>query len=468
MREHTVAASATKQRRVWQQIYACKACTLYRRAACRFARAARARLVAALMDAGDVRSIVLDDGRQISFAEYGKSTGYPVVALHGTPGSRLKFRSMHEAAVLRGLRIISVDRWGYGGTDMHPRPSLAAFAADAGALAERLSIDRFGVVGISGGGPFATAVAAVLGPQVERLALVCPVGLVTETPAVEMAAMHRFAFGILPRLPGAGRLVFAVHRRLVLSAPGLAVAATAARASASDHEVLADRNVRACMVDAMRVGLARNARGPAGDLALFGRTWNVRPAAISATTKLWLGADDGNVPNAAARLLASRISGSQVRVLAGHGHFWIMRDCEEVLDWLAGRPAQSWIAHRCAPAARLLPAPTSASAGSGLPQRPAGRPRGPIRAITGGDRGGRAPQADVGTRRGRSIRYGAARGWCIRQRLARLAGCVVGTCHGEPGGTFCGDQHIHTHRSTPASFRVPDFRVSDAAFQFGL
>ena len=122
-----------------------------------------------------VETVALPDGRRVAFARYGAADGVPVLALHGTPGSHLKYALGDRQARETGLLLISVDRWAYGGTDDGRPATFAQFADDMGALMDQLGVERFSVVGISGGGPFAAATSVYLGGRVERLALVAPV-----------------------------------------------------------------------------------------------------------------------------------------------------------------------------------------------------------------------------------------------------------------------------------------------------
>ena len=104
----------------------------------------------------------LADGRRIGYAEFGDPRGATVLALHGTPGSRLMFALTDRAARARGLRIVAPERPGYGLSDFRRTTSLAQTAEDMTAFADALGLDRLAMIGVSGGGPFAVAAGSVL------------------------------------------------------------------------------------------------------------------------------------------------------------------------------------------------------------------------------------------------------------------------------------------------------------------
>ena len=105
-------------------------------------------------------SIVLGDGRNLGFAEYGPSGGRPLVWFHGTPGARRQISpEAREAADERGVRIIAVERPGIGASTPHLYDSIREFAADIERLCDALEIAHFAVAGLSGGGPYALACA---------------------------------------------------------------------------------------------------------------------------------------------------------------------------------------------------------------------------------------------------------------------------------------------------------------------
>jgi pimeloyl-ACP methyl ester carboxylesterase len=116
------------------------------------------------------------DGRTLSFAEWGDPAGFPVFTLHGTPGSRFNRHYDESKYAEVGARVITYDRPGYGESDRHPGRQVVDCVDDVSALADALGIERFAVIGGSGGGPHALAVAARLPERVTRAA--CAVGIV--------------------------------------------------------------------------------------------------------------------------------------------------------------------------------------------------------------------------------------------------------------------------------------------------
>ena len=111
------------------------------------------------------------NGRELMVLEVGDPDGYPVLHHHGTPSCRLEVAHHDEAFRELGLRIIAVDRPGYGQSTPRRGATVGQWAEDATHVADRLRLDAFGVSGYSAGGPFATAVAAALPTRVDQLAL---------------------------------------------------------------------------------------------------------------------------------------------------------------------------------------------------------------------------------------------------------------------------------------------------------
>ena len=185
-----------------------------------------------------LRLLTLPDGRRLACAEYGDPNGVPVLALHGTPGSRLMFALADKAARTRGIRLIAPERPGYGLSDYRPAASLAHIAEDLGAVADAYGLDRFAIIGVSGGAPFAVAAAASMPDRISLLALVCPVGELASRE-LRLSRFQRFLFRRLARRPWATRLFFRRLRTMVFRSPDSAYRWLMARLRAPDRELLA-------------------------------------------------------------------------------------------------------------------------------------------------------------------------------------------------------------------------------------
>jgi pimeloyl-ACP methyl ester carboxylesterase len=293
-------------------------------------------------------AITLEDGRRLTYRVFGTPLATdgtrPVIALHGTPGSRFKYAPADAEASRLGLTLIAVDRWGYGGTDAPRVQSVAGFAKDIEALADHLGLDTFDLVGISGGGPYAAAVAAELGQRVRRAALVAPVGIVTTRAGrvAKMRAFHRFCFRALPRVPRVVRRVFQVYAWILRNRPRLAISLAMARSGPADRQLLDRPDVVAGLAGMMRVGLRSGARGPEIDLKLFRGPWDVDTADVTAETCVWFGDQDGSVPRGAIDELVAAVPGCRLELKKGQGHFWVVTQFPLVLAWLARPETIQW------------------------------------------------------------------------------------------------------------------------------
>ncbi len=121
------------------------------------------------------RRIQAPDGRTLAVAEWGDPSGFPVVAIHGTPGSRLGRWRDPSIYARAGIRRITFDRAGYGQSTRRPGRRVADIAEDVRTIADALGIERFAVTGRSGGGPHSLACAALLPERVIRCAAVVAV-----------------------------------------------------------------------------------------------------------------------------------------------------------------------------------------------------------------------------------------------------------------------------------------------------
>lgn len=105
------------------------------------------------------QTVGLPDGRTLSYAEFGDPQGYPLMVFHGYPSCRLEAWFIHAMVERKGIRLISPDRPGFGRSTFLPGRRIIDYPSDIRALADHLNLERFAIVGTSGGGPYAIACA---------------------------------------------------------------------------------------------------------------------------------------------------------------------------------------------------------------------------------------------------------------------------------------------------------------------
>jgi len=147
-------------------------------------------------------TFTLVDGRTLGYASYGAAGGAPVVALHGSPDSRVIWRLADQAAHHVGVRLIAPDRPGFGISDPNPGGTVLSWCHDLTQLVDHLDYDEFGLLAISGGGIYAAAYAWQHPERVSRLGLFSVLGPLDGPDAMsEMSRRIRVSFRLVRRFP---------------------------------------------------------------------------------------------------------------------------------------------------------------------------------------------------------------------------------------------------------------------------
>lgn len=269
------------------------------------------------------RQISLRDGRRLGFACYGDPHGRPLLYFHGLPSSRLEAGFFHAPARQRGIRLIAVDRPGYGRSGFQPQRRIVDWPDDVAELADALQLGRFEVMGISGGGPYALACAWKLAQRIDRVTLVG--GLAPLERPATLAAMSRFsrlAFALSRRAPLLLRLGYGLPFAVVLRrAPALAAAALRFSGCPEDRASLAGQGAAAWMLACLREGLRQGPAGALRDVQLYAQAWGFRLEEVEIPVALWHGTGDRIVPPAHARMMAAALPLAVLKWIPEAGHY---------------------------------------------------------------------------------------------------------------------------------------------------
>lgn len=278
--------------------------------------------------------ITLSDGRSLAFSDVGDASGSTVFYFHGAPTSRLFLVHWEMEFASRGLRVVSPDRPGYGGSSPQPGRTMSDWPTDVAGLANALGIDRFIVAGQSSGGPYAVACAALLPNRVSGAVVIAGVtdmawpeawdGFFEAEIAVMRVPDEQSATARCEELFGADGGGLLGSSGPELPEPDMAFFSDEKRANA----------MLASMTEAFRQGVG----GYAQDMVLQGRAWSFAPSAITTPAIVAHGELDTIIPLAHSRHTADLIPGASLRILPGHGHLTISAEipglCAELIQTL--------------------------------------------------------------------------------------------------------------------------------------
>lgn len=273
--------------------------------------------------------VLLPDGRRLGYAEYGAPSGRPVLFFHGMPGSSHIHADMADVAARCNVRLIAVDRPGYGLSNPQPDRSMLGWADDIAALTSELGITRFAIIGFSGGSPYALACAYKIHDRLTKIALVGAFAPL-EAPGVT-AGMSPSTIGLFSLAQSNPEELKKVISPLAES-PAVLLAAMAASLPEWDKNEVNKRmaEFEAEYTQTLRGGID----GIVSDFVLTSGSWGFSLDGINTETHLWSGTDDCNTPAAMTHYLASLLPNSRTFILPGEGHLSLYVHWEEILDQL--------------------------------------------------------------------------------------------------------------------------------------
>lgn len=269
--------------------------------------------------------IDLSDGRGIGVAQYGHPTGYPVFLFHGTPGSRLWFPDDDDDATELGVRLIALDRPGFGLSNPKPDRTLLDWADDVAEVASHLSLTTYSVLGVSGGGAYAAACAYRKLPGLRSTALISSVMPFDDGKLPHgMALSNRLIFWLSRRIPAAANSVIRAQITRLQKHPDKFKASlrdgNAHLPDADRQQLQTDEQITAMMslmTEAYRQGPASTPE----ELRLLQQPWGFEFGQIAVPTLAYHGTEDPLSPFAeAAKGLAGQPS-VELHVIDGGGHF---------------------------------------------------------------------------------------------------------------------------------------------------
>jgi pimeloyl-ACP methyl ester carboxylesterase len=280
----------------------------------------------------DATFVTLSDGRRLSYSDVGPADGRAVMYFHGAPSSRLDLRigGIDEQLARRGIRVVSPDRPGYGGSTPQPARGMDNWARDVAELADHLDVEDFVVIGMSSGGPYSVAVAALLEDRIVGCGVVAGV---TDMGWAQAWEGYDESEAALMRTTSEIDAIEWCEQHYGRDGSGLFAGGTT-QWSEADLALFADDEVANGFVATTMEALRQGVGGFAQDVWLQGRPWSFDPAAIVGRCHVLHGETDSLVPVRHAHHTASVIPGAQLITLPGHGHLSVIAEIPSLVDRL--------------------------------------------------------------------------------------------------------------------------------------
>lgn len=280
--------------------------------------------------------LIRANGDRVAFSEYGDVSGEPVMFCHGWPSSRIMAQFIDDAARELGLRIISPDRPGIADSSFAVNRKLLDWPPLVSELADFLHLERFRVLGISGGAPYAYALAWALPEQVRAVAVVSGAPDIAElSDHSGLLPLYRWLMLAEKRLPPPFcRFGFHLARPfLSLRPPRRSRPWLLKFLQPFDADSLRDEKAFEACFESQRQAWKNSAEGVMADAQLFAQPWGFSLSELRMPVRLWHGDSDRSFSLGTAREMAKKIPNCQFRVIEHAGHYSVpIRHIREILQ----------------------------------------------------------------------------------------------------------------------------------------
>ncbi len=273
----------------------------------------------------ETRHHVLSDGRTLAYAEFGDPSGEAIFYAHGGPGSRLDGKLFHQEALRHGYRFIATDRPGMGESTYLPDRKLLDYPRDIAQLADALGIDRFGVMGWSGGGAHTTVCAYAIPERLLFNITFAGYTNFAELPGAEHlleSKVDQWSVGLSKSHPRLFRLLFDLMNASEKLMPETTYKAFMKTVSPTDQAIGADPEFKAAFMASQLEAFRQGSRGVTTDAAVHYVDWGFRLEEIRFPLHVFHGSEDRLVPPAFGQHLCQHVPHGHLHLLEGQGHLF--------------------------------------------------------------------------------------------------------------------------------------------------
>jgi pimeloyl-ACP methyl ester carboxylesterase len=287
-----------------------------------------------LMD--ECKMLWLKNGGELAYAEYGSATGPPVLFFHGWPSSRTMAQLTDTAARELGVKIISADRPGIRDSSFQPNRKLVDWPQIVEQLADHLRIQRFRILAISGGAPYAYAAAWKIPERVLAIAIASGAPPIVDLSDYSgLLSLYRRLLWLYDRSPQALRGLFYLAGAIARIRPPVRfrpLMLKLLQLQSCDATSLEDSVAFEACFESQRHAWRASVKGLTTDAEIFAAPWGFRLEDVDVPVRLWHGTKDRAFSTRVAEYVAARLPNCEVRYVEGEGHYSLpIRHMREIL-----------------------------------------------------------------------------------------------------------------------------------------
>lgn len=280
-----------------------------------------------------MKTVKLNGNRILSYEEYGDPTGKPVLYFHGWPGSRLEGQVFNETCQKLGIRLLCIDRPGYGKSTYVENRTLGDWAKDMQNLTENLNLNSFSVIGVSGGAPYALAVAHRNISGLNKVVIASGLGPLCEKGkfkdrswvdkvAMELPAKSTFAY----------KIMFSIMNFLVNKLPKVYTALLWTGLSKNDRRVFIKLSRKDNILLVHKEAFSSSSKTTRKDAVLYCSPWDFKLGDISKPIDLWYGDEDKLTPLSMGKYYEKEISNAKLYIIPNQGHLLAVDYKEKIFE----------------------------------------------------------------------------------------------------------------------------------------
>jgi pimeloyl-ACP methyl ester carboxylesterase len=285
----------------------------------------------------------LANGATVAISEYGDPGGRPVFFCHGWPSSRTMAELAHEAAADLGARIISPDRPGIRDSQFQPNRRLTDWPAFVNEIADHFGIQRFRILAISGGAPYAYASGSLTPKRVEKIAVVSGAPPLDQLNDVYgLLPIHRKMLVLRDKNPRLLKALFHLARPFVALRMPIRLRPLLLKfLQPCDANVLRESRAFDVCFESARQAWRSSTNGVMTDAEIYATPWGFSLQDVRVPVALWHGTKDRTFAPRLARSVAERLPNCEFHLIEGAGHYSLpIRYIREILaDLMKPSPA---------------------------------------------------------------------------------------------------------------------------------